>query len=150
MTDVNETANDVNAAERDGDSRADMWCAVAIVFLAWGFAMHWLTGLQFVCWFKLKIACWFFDVERAALEVAFFLVLVLVQVHSQNRRGWPDSQSLFSTAKKVTKKAANRRRRLIATGASRRVFCPAVPEGLSPSGILCTFTSAVFKLFLQG
>lgn len=45
MTDVNETANDVSAAERDGDSRADMWCAVAIVFLAWGFAMHWLTGL---------------------------------------------------------------------------------------------------------
>ena len=51
--------------------------------------------------------------------------------------------------RKVTKrKHTNRRRRLIATGASRSVFCPAVPEGSSPSGILCTFTSAVFNLSL--
>ncbi len=45
MTDVNETTNEISAAERDADSRADMWCAVAIVFLAWGFAMHWLSGI---------------------------------------------------------------------------------------------------------
>jgi len=45
MTYLNEETNNVSAEERDGDSRADMWCAVAVVFLAWGFAMHWLSGL---------------------------------------------------------------------------------------------------------
>ena len=31
--------------ERDGDSQVDMWCSVALVFLAWAVAMHWLMGL---------------------------------------------------------------------------------------------------------
>ena len=44
-------------------------------------------------------------------------------------------QTTLSTAKKVTKNAAS----LTTTGASRRVFCPAVPERLSPSGIGGTF-----------
>ena len=51
----------------------------------------------------------------------------------------PTCQSLFSAAKKVTKNAATLRRSLSTTGASRRVFCPAVSERLSPSGIGGTF-----------
>ena len=31
--------------ERDSDSQVDMWCSVALVFLAWAVAMHWLMGL---------------------------------------------------------------------------------------------------------
>ena len=62
--------------------------------------------------------------------------------------GGPTCQSLFASAKKVTKKAVNWRRSLITTGASRRVFYPAVPERLSPSGIGGTFTSAAFKPLL--
>ena len=31
--------------EREGDSQDDMWCSVALVFLAWAVAMHWLMGL---------------------------------------------------------------------------------------------------------
>ena len=42
-------------------------------------------------------------------------------------------QTTLSTAKKVTKKAANRRRRLIATGASHTEYCPAVSDVVSPS-----------------
>jgi len=44
-----------------------------------------------------------------------------------------------ATAKKVTKNAATLRRSLTTTGASRSVVCPAVSEGLSPSGIGGTF-----------
>ena len=51
----------------------------------------------------------------------------------------PTCQSLFSSAKKVTKNAVSLRRSLTTTGASRSVAFPAVPEGLSPSGIGGTF-----------
>jgi len=51
----------------------------------------------------------------------------------------PTRQSLFSSAKKVTKNAVSLRRSLTTTGASRSVFCPAVSERLSPSGIGGTF-----------
>ena len=83
-------------------------------------------------------------VVMAYSDISFLLFEFL----SQGRRGWPDSQSLFASAKKVTKKAVNWRRSLITTGASRRVFCPAVSERLSPSGIGGTFTSAAFKPLL--
>ena len=51
----------------------------------------------------------------------------------------PTCQSLFSSAKKVTKNAVSLRRSLTTTGASRSVAFPAVPERLSPSGIGGTF-----------
>jgi hypothetical protein len=48
-----------------------------------------------------------------------------------------------STAKKVTKNAVS----LTTTGASHRVFCPAVSERLSPSGIGGTFLSCTYIRF---
>ena len=45
MTEVNEAVSEVSAAERDADSRADMWCSVAVVLLAWAYAMHWVSNL---------------------------------------------------------------------------------------------------------
>lgn len=45
MSDLNNSIDEQLEIERDGDSRADMWCSVALVCLAWGVAMHWLMGL---------------------------------------------------------------------------------------------------------
>lgn len=35
---------DLAAAQRDADSRADMWCSVALVALAWAVAIFWVSG----------------------------------------------------------------------------------------------------------
>ncbi len=45
MRDSNNSLEDPSEIERDGDSRVDMWCSVALVFLAWAVAMHWLMGM---------------------------------------------------------------------------------------------------------
>ena len=33
------------AEERDADSRADMWCSLGVVGLAWVAAIYWLSNL---------------------------------------------------------------------------------------------------------
>ncbi len=45
MSDSNQTEAERLAAERDADSRVDMWCSVALVMLAWVIAMHWVSNL---------------------------------------------------------------------------------------------------------
>lgn len=45
MSDHNQSSAEQAVAERDADSRADMWCSVALVLLAWAVAMHWVSGL---------------------------------------------------------------------------------------------------------
>lgn len=35
---------DTALIERDEDSKVDMWCAVALVMLAWGIAIYWVSG----------------------------------------------------------------------------------------------------------
>ena len=35
---------DPAAAERDEDSRVDMWCSVFMVLLAWAIAIFWVSG----------------------------------------------------------------------------------------------------------
>ena len=59
--------------------------------------------------------------------------------HPTGRLAGAAQTTLCNSKKKSPKNAATLRRSLTTTGASRSVFCPAVPEGLSPSGIGGTF-----------
>ena len=59
--------------------------------------------------------------------------------HPTGRPSGAAQTTLCYSKKKSPKNAATLRRSLTTTGASRSVFCPAVPEGLSPSGIGGTF-----------
>jgi hypothetical protein len=34
----------ISPEDQDADSRVDMWCAVALVLLAWGIAIFWVSG----------------------------------------------------------------------------------------------------------
>lgn len=45
MSDQNQSSAEQAAAERDADSKVDMWCSLALVMLAWVFAMNWVSGL---------------------------------------------------------------------------------------------------------
>ncbi|MDG1662926.1 MAG: hypothetical protein P8H97_06110 [Pseudomonadales bacterium] len=44
MSNRSETQAELSPEERDADSRVDMWCSVALVLLAWGIAMYWVSG----------------------------------------------------------------------------------------------------------
>ena len=44
MTDHGQTQAEISAEELDSDSRVDMWCSVALVLLAWGVAIFWVSG----------------------------------------------------------------------------------------------------------
>jgi len=45
MSENNSAQVEVSAAERDADSRADMYCSVGVVLLAWATAVYWMAGL---------------------------------------------------------------------------------------------------------
>ena len=40
-----EDSNSDLQAQRDADSRVDMWSCIALVMLAWGAALFWVSGL---------------------------------------------------------------------------------------------------------
>ena len=44
MTEHSKMTAGISPEERDADSRIDMWCAVALVVLAWGIAIYWVSG----------------------------------------------------------------------------------------------------------
>ena len=44
MTDHSKIQAGISPEERDEDSRVDMWCSVALVLLAWGIAIFWVSG----------------------------------------------------------------------------------------------------------
>lgn len=44
MADHSQTQTEIPVEERDADSRVDMWCAVALVVIAWGVAIFWVSG----------------------------------------------------------------------------------------------------------
>ena len=75
------------------------------------------------------------------------VTFVIHYAHPTGRHSGAAQTTLCNSKKKSPKNAVS----LTTTGASRRVFCPAVPEGLSPSGIegaLLNFKSnVVFWIF---
>jgi len=44
MTDQRKMSAGMPVDERDADSRVDMWCSIALVLLAWGIAIFWVSG----------------------------------------------------------------------------------------------------------
>ena len=70
--------------------------------------------------------------------------------HPTGRPSGAAQTTLCYSKKKSPKNAATLRRSLTTTGASRSVAFPAVPEGLSPSGIGGTFLCCTcIKLYIQ-
>lgn len=45
MTEPTGMAYEPTNEERDADSRADMWCSLGVIFLAWVSTMYWLSNL---------------------------------------------------------------------------------------------------------
>lgn len=44
MNQSNSSSPEISKAERAADGRVDMWAAVALVAIAWGVAIFWMSG----------------------------------------------------------------------------------------------------------
>lgn len=44
MNDHSHSHAEISEEERLDDSRVDMWCSVALVLIAWGIAIFWVSG----------------------------------------------------------------------------------------------------------